>query len=275
MPRIMRLLKPLGVKSERKFYQEFWVLKNISIDISRGEMVGIIGKNGSGKSTLLQVVCGILQVDSGNVELRGRVAALLELGAGFNPEFTGRENVYMNAAILGLSEAEIADRFDDIVTFSEIGEFIDRPVKTYSSGMFMRLAFSVAVSVDPDIVVVDEALAVGDVGFYAKCMQKIEDMIDRGVTILLVTHDLSLVKSMCSRALYLREGECVFDGDAETATEMFLMDVRGEQAAALDQKMAFREPLNQDSIAFGTGLGSLLSVQLSSNNESRTWFRQW
>jgi lipopolysaccharide transport system ATP-binding protein len=211
-------------------------------------------------------------VDSGNVEMKGRISALLELGAGFNQEFTGRENVYMNAAILGLTENEIDERFDDIVAFSEVGDFIDQPVKTYSSGMFMRLAFSVAVSVDPDIVVVDEALAVGDISFYMKCMQRIEEMIDRGVTILLVTHDLGLVRSMCTRALYLKAGECVFDGDAETATEMFLMDVRGEQASGIGQKMSFREPMNKDSMAFGTGLGKLLDIELFLKEESRTWF---
>ncbi len=272
VPRLSRLLNPFSDKPRPKFYREFWALRNISLDVERGEMLGIIGRNGSGKSTLLQIICGILQVESGNVEMKGRISALLELGAGFNQEFTGRENVYMNAAILGLSEQEIDERFDDIVAFSEIEDFIDQPVKTYSSGMFMRLAFSVAVSVDPDIVVVDEALAVGDIGFYMKCMQRIEEMIERGVTILLVTHDLSLVRSMCTRALYLKAGECVFDGDAETATEMFLMDVRGEQASGIGQKMSFREPMNKDSMAFGTGLGKLLDIELFLKEESRTWF---
>jgi lipopolysaccharide transport system ATP-binding protein len=272
VPRLMRLLNPFSDKPRKKYYREFWALRNISLDVDRGEMLGVIGRNGSGKSTLLQVICDILQVNSGSVEVKGRISALLELGAGFNHEFTGRENVYMNAAILGLTEQEIDERFDDIVAFSEVGDFIDQPVKTYSSGMFMRLAFSVAVSVDPDIVIVDEALAVGDIGFYMKCMQRIEEMIARGVTILLVTHDLSLVRSMCTRVIYLKSGECMFDGDAETATEMFLMDVRGEQASGLGQKMSFREPLNKDSLAFGTGLGKLLDIELFLKGESKTWF---
>jgi homopolymeric O-antigen transport system ATP-binding protein len=273
VPRLARMLMPWSSKPPAKFYEEFWALRNISFDIKRGEAVAIIGRNGSGKSTLLQIVCGILQVDSGSVALNGRIAALLELGAGFNPEFTGRENVYMNAAILGLTEAEIDERFDDIVAFSEIGEFIERPVKTYSSGMFMRLAFSIATSVDPDVVVVDEALSVGDIGFSMKCMQRIEEMRERGVTILLVTHDMGLVRSMCARAIYLKAGECMFDGDAETATELFLMDVRGEQAAMLEQKMSFQEALNKDGMAFGTGAGKLLAVKLSCGAEARTWFK--
>jgi len=273
VPRLQRLLMPWIKKPPKQYFKQFTALRDISFHVKRGEAVAIIGKNGSGKSTLLQIVCGILQADSGEVSLKGRVAALLELGAGFNPEFTGRENVLMNAAILGLSEDEIAERFDAIVAFSEIGEFIDRPVKTYSSGMFMRLAFSVATSVDPDVVVVDEALSVGDVGFTMKCMQRIEEMRERGVTLLLVTHDIGLARSMCSRVIYLRDKVCVYDGDAETATELFLMDIRGEQVASLDQKMSFQAAMNPDGMAFGTGEGRLISVQLHCKDESRTWFK--
>jgi lipopolysaccharide transport system ATP-binding protein len=273
VPKLLGLIRPLLPNINRtQYFREFWALKNVSLEIKKGEIIGIVGRNGSGKSTLLQLICGVLQPESGTIEKQGRLAALLELGAGFNPEFTGRENVYMNAAILGLSDKEISERFDDIVAFSEIAEFIDQPVKTYSSGMFMRLAFSVAVSVDADIVVVDEALAVGDIGFYMKCMQRIEEMIERGVTILLVTHDINLVRSMCSRVVYLRAGECVYVGDAETATEMFLMDVRGEQAGMLQQRMSFQPPLTKGSMAFGTGEGKLLSVDLSSKGQSKNWF---
>jgi len=273
IPRLKRILPQSKHRSVNQFYQEFWALRDVSVDVRRGEMVGIIGRNGSGKSTLLQIVCGTLAATAGTVAVTGRVAALLELGAGFNPEFTGRENVYMNASVLGLSDVEIAEKFDSIVAFSEIGAFIDRPVKTYSSGMYMRLAFSVAVSIEADIVIVDEALSVGDIGFAMKCMQRIEEMLASGVTFLLVTHDLNLVRSMCSRALYLREGKCVFDGDAETATELFLMETRGEQAAAMDQKMSFQKPLQEGELAFGTGVGSLQGVQLSMDGEQRTWFR--
>ena len=272
VPRLMRAM-PFKRNKARKYYTEFRALSDASLEVHRGEMVGIIGRNGSGKSTLLQIVCGTLAPTCGEVRVKGRVAALLELGAGFNPEFTGRENVLMNAAILGLSDQEIAEKFDDIVAFSEIGDFIDRPVKTYSSGMFMRLAFSVAVSIEPDIVVVDEALSVGDIGFTMKCMQRIEEMLINGVTFLLVTHDLGLVRNLCSRALYLKDGKTVFDGDAETATELFLMDARGAQAAALNQRMSFQKPLREDGMAFGTGLGRLLGVQLYADEEQRTWFR--
>jgi len=275
VPRLRRMLSPVfGNKGgDRKYYKEFWALRNASLHVHRGEMVGVIGRNGSGKSTLLQLVCGTLTPTSGEIQVNGRVAALLELGAGFNPEFTGRENVLMNAAILGLSDDEIAARFDAIVAFSEIGDFIDRPVKTYSSGMYMRLAFSVAVSVEPDIVVVDEALSVGDIGFTMKCMQRIEEMISNGVTFLLVTHDLGMVRNMCSRAIYLKGGETLFDGDVETAVETYLMDMRSEQAAALEQQMHHKSALNGDSIAFGTDQGHVITISiLAEGGEDRAWF---
>ncbi len=271
VPRLMRAM-PFKRNKARKYYTEFRALSDASLEVHRGEMVGIIGRNGSGKSTLLQIVCGTLAPTCGEVRVKGRVAALLELGAGFNPEFTGRENVLMNAAILGLSDQEIAEKFDDIVAFSEIGDFIDRPVKTYSSGMFMRLAFSVAVSIEPDIVVVDEALSVGDIGFTMKCMQRIEEMLEHGVTFLLVTHDLGLVKNLCSRALYLKAGKTVFDGDVETAVETYLMDIRSEQAAVLKQQMLYKTALNMDSIAFGTEQGRIIYVTASTEGDVRSWF---
>ncbi len=258
MPRVRRLL---GLSAGRRYYSEFWALREVSLAVARGEMLGIIGRNGSGKSTLLQIVCGTLAPTAGAVCVRGRIAALLELGAGFNPEFTGRENIYMNAAILGLSEAEIAARFDEIVAFSELEAFIDRPVKTYSSGMFMRLAFSVAVSAEPDVVVVDEALSVGDAGFAMKCVQRIEQMRARGVAFVLVTHDLALVRSLCTRALYLRKGRCAFDGDTETAVEHYLLDLRDEQMATLGQRVVPKRPLGESGFAFGTEGAHVLSVR--------------
>lgn len=201
----------LGRKS---FHRGFTALEDVSFEIGKGETVGIIGRNGSGKSTLLQLVCGILKPTSGKVEVDGRIAALLELGSGFNPEFTGRENVYFQGAILGLQKAEMADRFDDIAAFAGIGEFIDQPVRTYSSGMFVRLAFAVAVHVDPKILVVDEALAVGDADFQAKCFQRIKAFQRSGGSILLVTHSLEQVGHFCDRALLLDRGKLVADGTA-------------------------------------------------------------
>lgn len=199
MPRIRKLLR----LSAKQYYREFWALQDVSFDIKRGETVGIIGRNGSGKSTLLQMICGTLSPTSGEIETVGRVAALLELGSGFNPEFTGRENIYMNATVLGLSEQEIDERYDEIVRFADIGDFISQPVKTYSSGMYVRLAFAVAINVSPDILIVDEALAVGDASFQAKCMKKFEEFRRAGTTIILVTHDLGAILQFSSRCILL------------------------------------------------------------------------
>lgn len=202
-----RLLQML-VGGKRKYYSEFWALRNASLEVHPGETVGIIGTNGSGKSTFLQMLCGTLNPTSGSISVRGRVAALLELGAGFNPEFTGKENVYLNAAILGLTREQIDDQFAAIEAFAEIGDFIDQPVKTYSSGMYVRLAFSVAVHTDPSILVVDEALSVGDARFQAKCLDRIKQMKESGVSILFVSHDVAAVRMLCDRALWLDKG-CV------------------------------------------------------------------
>jgi lipopolysaccharide transport system ATP-binding protein len=202
LPRVDRLVR----RPVRRFYREFWALRNLSLRIQRGETLGLIGRNGSGKSTLLQIVCGILAPTSGTVRKRGRIAPLLELGSGFNPEFTGRANVRLNASILGLSEAEIDARLDAIVEFADIGDFLDQPVKTYSSGMYVRLAFSVIVNVDPDILIVDEALAVGDARFQAKCMKRIDTLRQRGTTILFVSHDITAVRRICDRAAWIDGG---------------------------------------------------------------------
>lgn len=201
-PRVQQLTG----KQPKQYFREFWALKDVSFEIKKGETVGIIGRNGSGKSTLLQLICGTLNPTGGCIETQGRIAALLELGSGFNPEFTGRENIYLNASVLGLSKEEIDARYDDIVAFADIGDFIDQPVKTYSSGMYVRLAFSVATNVSPNILVVDEALAVGDAAFQAKCMKRFEDFRQRGTTILLVTHDLGSVLQFSSRCILLDAG---------------------------------------------------------------------
>jgi lipopolysaccharide transport system ATP-binding protein len=187
-----RLQKVLGQKVGQ-YYNEFWALKDVSFDVRKGETVGIIGRNGSGKSTLLQMICGTLSPTNGKIQTNGRIAALLELGSGFNPEFTGKENVYLNGAVLGLSKEEINARFDDIVAFAEIGDFVEQPVKTYSSGMMLRLAFAVAVHVDATVLIVDEALAVGDIAFQHKCFQKIKRLRELGTTYSLYRTTLVLL----------------------------------------------------------------------------------
>lgn len=200
-----RLSKLLAGKSAT-YYREFWALRDVSFEVKKGESVGIIGRNGSGKSTLLQIITGILQPTAGSVRAEGRIGALLELGSGFDPEFTGRENVYLNGALLGLANAELDQRFDAIASFADIGEHLDQPVKTYSSGMLVRLAFAVQVQVEPDILIVDEALAVGDALFQKRCFQRIEKLVSSGATVLFVSHDQENVRTLTSRALLLKEG---------------------------------------------------------------------
>ena len=214
-------LKQSFWRSKKRFYQEFWALRDVSFKIRKGETVGIIGSNGSGKSTLLQILCGTLSPTQGEVTINGRVAALLELGAGFNPEFTGRENVYMNATIMGLSTAEIDSRYDEIAAFANIGSFIEQPVKTYSSGMYVRLAFATAINVSPDILVVDEALAVGDARFQQKCMAKIRKFCQTG-TVIFVSHDTAAVTELCSRAIWIESGRIRLDGPPKFVVEKYL-----------------------------------------------------
>ena len=206
----------------KTFYREFWALRDVSFDVRRGECVGIIGRNGAGKSTLLQIITGILKPTTGSYERHGRVAALLELGSGFNPEFTGRENVILNASILGLTPEETRARYRDIVEFADIGEFIDRPVKTYSSGMMVRLAFAVSVFVEPDLLIVDEALAVGDAAFQMKCMAHMQDLVKRGTTILLVSHSIQTVRTFCQRTIWLDKGRVRMSGDTPEVTARYM-----------------------------------------------------
>lgn len=202
-------------------YRDFHALDDVSFEIRRGEATGIIGRNGSGKSTLLQLIAGTLAVTSGSLQVNGRVSALLELGSGFNPEFTGRENVFLNGSIYGLSRAEMARRFDEIAAFADIGDFIEQPVKTYSSGMMMRLAFAVAVSVQPDILIVDEALSVGDVFFTQKCFQRIREIVHRGATLIFVSHDTGSVQNLCDRGLLLSQGKLIHDGAPEDCVSRY------------------------------------------------------
>lgn len=199
--RLKEILLPGKSSSE-----EFWALRDINLDIPKGETVGFIGRNGSGKSTLLQIIAGTLTATTGEVHVKGRVSALLELGSGFNPEFTGRQNVFFNGRLLGLTQKEIEHKFDDIAGFADIGDFIDQPVKTYSSGMFVRLAFAVAVNVNPEILIVDEALAVGDVVFQHRCMRRMRDLMDSGVTTLFVSHDSGAIKNLCNSAVMIHDG---------------------------------------------------------------------
>lgn len=200
-----RLLQML-MRGRRQYYREFWALRDVSFTVGRGEVFGIVGRNGAGKSTLLQLICGTLNPTHGDISVHGRVAALLELGAGFNPEFTGRENVYLNATVLGLGSDEIDARYDEIVAFSGIGDFIDQPVKTYSSGMYVRLAFSIATSVRPDILIIDEALSVGDGDFARKSFDRIMTLKERGATILFCSHSMYQIEAFCDRALWLEQG---------------------------------------------------------------------
>jgi len=204
---VLPTLQRLAGQPSSQFFQEFWALKDVSLEVKKGEPVGIVGRNGSGKSTLLQIICGTLSPTGGQVETMGRIGALLELGSGFNPDFSGRENVYLVGAVLGLSTEEINNRFDDIAAFADIGDFLSQPTKTYSSGMLMRLAFAVNTCIEPEILIIDEALGVGDTPFQAKCFKRLRQMITNGTSLLFVSHDLSTVRSICARALWLNQGQ--------------------------------------------------------------------
>lgn len=235
LPKLQRILRqPL-----RQYYREFWALKDISFEVKKGETIGIIGRNGSGKSTLLQIICGTLAPTSGSVETNGRVAALLELGAGFNPEFTGRENIFMNGAVLGLSREEIKSRFDSIAAFADIGDFIEQPAKIYSSGMVVRLAFAVAVNVNPQILVVDEVLAVGDELFQRKCFSRIEAIKNDGGTILFVSHSGATVVELCDQALLIDSGERLIMGLPKTIVGKYQKLIYAPE----DRRVAIRDEI--------------------------------
>lgn len=235
-------------------YRDFWALRDLSFDLCRGESIGIIGRNGSGKSTLLQIVAGTLQPTTGTARVNGRVAALLELGSGFNHDFTGRENVYLNAAVLGLGRREVDERFDDIAAFADIGDFIDQPVKTYSSGMFVRLAFAVQTAVNPDILIVDEALSVGDIFFQQRCYERMQQLADRGVCIILASHDLAAVQRFCQRTLVLQRGQLKFHGPATEGTKVYVHLEQEEKAAA-----------------FASQAGNAVTPQTHSNDSLPDW----
>ena len=285
-PRLQRLTR----QKPKQYFREFWALKDVSFKIKKGETIGIIGRNGSGKSTLLQMICGTLNPSSGNIQTNGRIAALLELGSGFNPEFSGRENVYMNAAVLGLSNKEIDGRFDDIIAFADIGDFIEQPVKTYSSGMAVRLAFAVVAHVDADILVVDEALSVGDAYFSQKCMRFLRNFMKTG-TVLFVSHDSGAIVNLCNKAILLNHGLVAEAGepkevvkhylaslyDSDQQIDGVLVDEVNEMEPSLGEYRDMRESLinsstlrndievflfNPDQEGFGTGDAKIISVKL-------------
>ena len=238
-------------------HTDFWALRDISFEVAKGETLSLVGPNGCGKSTLLQIVCGILQPTTGRVVTRGRIAALLELGAGFNPEFSGRENVYINGEILGLSRAEIDAAMPSIEAFAEIGEFIERPVKEYSSGMYVRLAFSTAIHVDPDILIVDEALAVGDAVFANRCVRKFEELRERKVTVLFVSHDLGLVKQLSDRAILLLHGRIEAEGSPNDVINRYIGLVLERRQSA-----ARKEDRVRGSFRHGDGSSEIVAVQI-------------
>lgn len=210
----------------KKYHKDFYALKNVSFEIKPGESIGILGKNGSGKSTLLKILTGVLNLSEGKVQVNGRVSAILELGAGFNPELTGLENIYLNGTLLGYSQKQMDQKIEEIIDFADIGDFIYQPVKMYSSGMFARLAFSVAINVEPDIMIVDEALAVGDIAFQHKCIRKLTKMMKSGVTVLFVSHDIGAIKSVCQKCMYLKDGVLEAYGDASEVCDIYLKEMR-------------------------------------------------
>lgn len=210
--------------------KEFYALDDVSFDISKGETIGIVGRNGSGKSTILKILTGVLNATQGEVIVDGKISALLELGAGFNTEYTGRENIYLNATIMGISREEIEKKIPDILEFADIGDHIEQPVKTYSSGMFVRLAFAVAINVEPEILIVDEALAVGDTRFQLKCMDKFMEFMKAGKTVIFVSHDINQIKRFCSRTIWLNSGKLVMDGPTDDVTDRYMDFLRSEKS---------------------------------------------
>lgn len=249
--------------SRRQYYTEHWALRQLDLQIQRGQTVGILGANGSGKSTLLQLIAGTLHPSEGSLAVHGRVAALLELGSGFHPEFTGWENVRLQASILGLSEEEIRYRSEQIARFSELAEALDRPLRTYSSGMILRLGFSIAISIDPDILLVDEALAVGDLHFQQKCMRRIQQLREQGVTILLVTHDLGTTKRLCEIVHVLDQGRLVQSGPAEPVCNWYVAHLLADRS----QKEALPAPATGSIYRHGNRQAEIVSWYWSDGNK--------
>lgn len=262
--RLKESLHPL----KKSYHRDFYALNNISFSVNKGETVGIIGKNGSGKSTLLKIITGVLTQSSGNIEINGRVSALLELGAGFNPEFTGIENIYLNGTMMGYSKEEMDKKVDSILGFADIGEFSKQPVKNYSSGMYARLAFAVAINIEPDILIVDEALSVGDIRFQQKCFKKMREFQREG-TIIFVSHDIGAIKSFCDRSIWLNEGKFIADGIPSEVCEKYNAYMNYNSTIAPDYSNAITnlqndianiEPLTEGLNTFGVGYASIIGI---------------
>lgn len=250
--------------------KDFCALNNLNFNIKQGEVVAVLGRNGSGKSTLLQTICGTLTPSKGSVKVSGRIAALLELGAGFNPEFTGRENIYLNASILGLTRKDIDRKIGEIIDFSEISAHIDQPVKHYSSGMFVRLAFSVAINVDPDILIIDEALSVGDAKFQAKCIRKIESIMESGTTILFVSHDITSVRTLCKRAIWIDSGNVVMDGEVFEVSSQFMQSMYDNSEESAKDIQHTKNSHNKYVSHWGSSIGCIKLVELLDENREKS-----
>lgn len=270
-----RLKEAFAVNKNKKYHDDFYALKDISLEVKEGECYGIIGKNGSGKSTLLKIITGVLSPSEGKLEINGRISALLELGAGFNQEYTGIENIYLNGDIMGYSKEEIEERIPEILEFADIGDHIYQPVKTYSSGMFVRLAFALAINVDPEILIVDEALSVGDAFFQLKCYKKFTEFKKRGKTIVFVTHDLSSVIKYCDRVMVLNEGEAIQEGESREMVDLY-KQILVDQESSKSQMIENRENgisqgktslisnvrLNEDILEYGTKQAEIIELNV-------------
>jgi len=253
---------------KRRLVERIWALREVTFSVHSGETVGVIGDNGAGKSTLLKLITGVIVPSSGQIHVRGRVAALLELGAGFHSDLTGRDNVFLNGSVLGIRRQEIQRKFDDIVAFSELDEFIDVPVKHYSSGMYMRLAFAVAIHMDPEILLVDEVLAVGDQSFQARCLQRIRDLKSQGVTILFVSHNLDTVASLCSHVVWLEHGQVQLDGAVEEVLGAYRESVASHGQPSAQQRVV--RPVDVPGVRWGSGEAEITSVEfLDEDGRSR------
>ena len=269
-----RLKEALDFISKKKYHKDFYALNNINLVVKKGEILGLLGKNGAGKSTLLKIITGVLTQSSGEIDIEGKISALIELGAGFNPDYTGRENIYLYGTLMGYSREEIDKKMMEIIKFADIGEFIEQPVKVYSSGMFARLAFSCSINVDPDILIVDEILAVGDMRFQMKCITKMKEMMEKGVTILFVSHDVNTIKRFCTRAIWMKNGQIELDGDINNVTDRYLDFLKFEEAT---QEYTSEEEIikNTDEIN-RKNIAEIKSFKmLDSNNLEKDKFRKY